>query len=130
MIDLSLARRPGRGRRGVGTPRYIAPEQALGRAVSPATDVWGIGAVLYEAATGTPPLPDGPPSGVNGNGPAFVPPGVGTSRRLPGGLTAAIDSCLRLDPAGRPDATDLSKALDRVAMRTLESRQPGDGRGS
>jgi serine/threonine protein kinase len=54
VIDLSVARAPGDMPPGVGTWCYLAPEQATGGAVGPAADVWGIGTVLFEAATAKP----------------------------------------------------------------------------
>ena len=56
ILDLSIAQPPGPARKGAGTTQYMAPEQIRGDLAGPATDVWGIGAVLFEAATAEPPF--------------------------------------------------------------------------
>ena len=41
----------------IGTPAYLAPERLLGRRATPRSDLWSLGAVLYEALSGMRPFP-------------------------------------------------------------------------
>ncbi|HET8953429.1 MAG TPA: protein kinase [Solirubrobacteraceae bacterium] len=108
VIDLSLARRPGRApRRGYGTRGYLSPEAARGELLGTPTDVWGAGTVLFHAATGRAPFAeDGHPMARERA------PRVRALRRLPAGLAAAIDAALEPRPEDRPPVGALADALD------------------
>jgi serine/threonine protein kinase len=112
LIDLSIAKAPGRLKAGTGTWCYMSPEQARGGLVGPPADVWGIGVVLWEAACGDTPFGDGeieyPQLDLRA-------PGLRTRRRLPGALARAVDRCLDPDPAARPALAELRDALEPLA---------------
>jgi serine/threonine protein kinase len=96
LIDLGLATRPGRIERGMGTDGYAAPEQHAGGTVSAATDVWGVGATLFECVTRTAP----------GRDPDLS--------RLPAPLRPLVADCLRPEPGQRPSLAELRDRLEEV----------------
>jgi eukaryotic-like serine/threonine-protein kinase len=114
----------------LGTPAYMAPEQAAGRPATPAADVYALGAVLYECLTGGPPFRAATALAtldlVRAADP--VPP-----RRLnpavPRDLETVCLACLRKDPARRYAtaaalADDLGRVLDG---RPVAARPAGVG---
>jgi serine/threonine protein kinase len=109
VLDLSVARPPGRHRAGIGTTGYMAPEQSRGGELGPATDVWGIGVTLYEVATGEPACDVGDDSSTAHakTGPCQPNP-IRRSRRLSCPLTSVIERCLSLDPKERPLVDELA----------------------
>jgi len=111
VIDFSLAQRPGQGHKGVGTRQYLAPEQARGVSLTTATDVWGIGVVLFEGATGNKAFN----THKNGDYEQLQrrAESVRNYCRLPSPLAKAIDSCLEPDPKHRPSVEELAKVLSR-----------------
>jgi eukaryotic-like serine/threonine-protein kinase len=100
LLDLDIAQAPGRSR-GWGTRRYMAPEQMRGNHVTAATDVWGIGMVLFEVLTGRHPF----------DGPARTPPRIAFRRGVPAGLRCALTQALDPEPANRPTLEQLTTVL-------------------
>ncbi len=115
VIDLSVARRPGRVPAGVGTWCYLAPEQARGAEVGAAADVWGIGGVLYEAATGDCAFDDDRDTADYPQLTRRAEPVARFRRGLPAGLGAVIDACLSPAPEARPSLRDVAAVCEDAA---------------
>ncbi len=84
----------------VGSPGFMSPEQAEGRPVGPASDIFSLGAVLTFAATGAGPFGSGQPSTLLYRVVHTRPATAG----IPAPMRALIERCLAKDPAARPTA--------------------------
>jgi tetratricopeptide (TPR) repeat protein len=80
----------------VGTPAYISPEQAQGREVDPRSDVYSLGAAMYEVLCGRPPFP-----------------GTDALKVMAARLTEDPPPPSRFRP-------DLSRALDKIVQKAME----------
>jgi len=85
----------------MGTPRYMAPEQARGdvSAVGPTADVYALGAILHEVLTGAPPAGGG---GLVQTAPRLFAAQAAQGAELPPELTQVCEACLQTEPARRP----------------------------
>jgi serine/threonine-protein kinase len=104
----------------VGTPYYMSPEQATGdQTVGPATDIYALGCVLYEALVGEPPFYGATAQAVLGKIIAGAPVSATTHRTaIPTNVDAAIRCALEKLPADRfTDAQSFGKALNDPSFR-------------
>jgi eukaryotic-like serine/threonine-protein kinase len=104
----------------LGTSNYLSPEQASGKPVTPATDVYSLGVVLYELLTAEVPFP-----GENFVAVAMkhvnepVPDITEKRPDVPLRLVAAIERALEKDPASRFDSMDQFKWELRQCLEEL-----------
>jgi len=84
----------------IGSPAFMSPEQAEGRAVGPPSDVFSLGAVLAFAATGEGPFGAGTPTAQLYR----IVHGTPHLDQLPGPVRPLVERCLAKDPAQRPTA--------------------------
>ncbi len=94
----------------LGSPSYAAPEALRAGQFSPASDVYSLGATLYEAVTGVPPHGDHDMQSVVRKLEHDA-PAVQTRRAVPASLDAALMATLARDPAKRPSADELARLL-------------------
>jgi serine/threonine protein kinase len=111
LLDLSIARRPGRGEKGMGTLEYMSPEQASGAILGTAADVWGIGAVLFEATTDEVPFDAYEDEEGRYEQLELQAEPVRLYRRVPAAFNDLVDSCLAPDPALRPTVDEVARSL-------------------
>ena len=101
----------------LGTVHYMAPEQVEGREADARTDVWALGALLYEMATGKRPFDGDSAASVIGAILKDVPPPVSTRAPLiPRELDRVVERCLAKDPDERwQSAADVGAVLRWIA---------------
>src|SRR6266508_4096594 len=100
----------------LGSPAYMAPEQANGKPSGPPTDLWALGATMYYAVEGEPPFDkSGPVPTLT----AVVNDPPRPMRRA-GALAPVILALLAKSPAERPSASQLQLQLERVVAAGAE----------
>jgi hypothetical protein len=95
----------------VGTLAYMAPEQAEGRRVTAAADLYSLGLVLYEALAGEHPIRRAGAASTARRIGGVLPSLARKRRDLPAELTAAVERAVRPRPAERGDLHALRAAL-------------------
>jgi len=94
----------------LGSPSYAAPESLRAGEFSPASDVYGLGATLYEALTGDPPHGDHDMQSIVRKLEQDAPP-LSTRVAVPGPFGDAIMAAVSRDPTKRPTAEQLAHLL-------------------
>ncbi|WP_424217071.1 protein kinase domain-containing protein (plasmid) [Streptomyces sp. BI20] len=106
----------------IGTAAFMAPEQAVGRAVTPATDVFALGALAVHVAGGAPPFGAGPDATtlyrVVHEAPDLA--------RVPVELRGLLARCLAKDPGARPTT---AQVIAEVRAHPAVGPDPGFGAG-
>ncbi len=101
----------------IGTPEYMAPEQAEGDKTGPHTDIYALGIILYEMLTGEPPFSGQTPVAIAMKHKTKSPPDPAEKNPgIPESLSLLILQLLEKDPSDRPQsAQNVEKELDEIA---------------
>ncbi len=105
----------------IGTPSYMAPEQAQGRPVDGRSDIYALGVILFELLAGrTPFISENSAELLAAHVMQEPPPLAELAPHIPANLAALIDQCLAKEPRKRPQtALEVRRALE-VIEREIE----------
>ena len=112
---------------GIGTPAYMAPEQAIGDPSSDhRSDIYSFGCLAYEVLTGSPPFHGMPPHQIVAAHMSTV-PGLVTDTRpgIPAAVARLVAKCLAKEPAARPqNAGEVVAVLEGTATLGADELSP------
>jgi serine/threonine protein kinase len=106
----------------IGTPTYMAPEQALDEPIGPHTDIYALGVVAYELLAGRPPFEPGrtPMAILYCHVHKPPPPLAGLAPDVPEAVRGWVEWMLAKRPEDRPgSAAEASQALEEIAVAEL-----------
>jgi serine/threonine protein kinase len=107
----------------LGTPAYMAPEQAMAQAVDHRTDLFSLGVTLFRMATGKMPFEGDTAMAVIIAITTTMPPPVRTlSPNLPPAFANLIDQLMFKDPAARPQSAGEVVAAVRQIVKDIQNR--------
>ncbi len=101
-----------------GTLRYMSPEQARNELITPASDIFSFGLVLYEITTGRHAFPGDSPAGVVESIQIGEPDAPSHHAAIPRELDRLISCMLSKDAAQRPAAEEIAKTLVNLERAT------------
>ncbi len=133
LIDLSVARSVDDAARleyPIGTDSYMAPEQCEPPRTGvpqPASDVWGLGATLFEAVSGRRAFRDGDARSVDvvTRFPQLVDEPLPLPAGVPAEVAKVVEACLAHRPQDRPTPADVADALGPVLEQHPRGRLGG-----
>jgi serine/threonine-protein kinase len=110
----------------IGTPRYMSPEQCMGRPVGTASDLYSVGVLVYEMLSGQPPFTDQLQSAVLvRQATAAPPPLMARCPEAPRRLAMATHTLLAKNPSDRPQSAREARAmLERSIQNTAQLVMP------
>lgn len=110
--------------RTVGTPLYMSPEQWAGQLVTPASDIYSLGCLLFELLTGDLPFHPTERTPLRVAHQSSAPPSVLLVRpSFPAAIDALVTAMLAKDPAVRPAAESVYSSLLPYAAGTMEASE-------
>ncbi len=130
ILDFGLAKLTGAAREvtatGVlmGTPAYLAPEQAFTSQVDHRADIYALGVVAFEMLTGSRPFAGSSSESLVGKHVAAAPPPIlDQVADLPPPIAAVVTAMMAKDPAARPDLDEVRRVIGRHTAPTRPRRR-------